>query len=85
VPLATILKLETCDGFTTIQIAEQEAWVKQALRPFRDAIFETQQHEGSTHDGNELLEALERLAELRDRGALDDVQFETAKNRLLDI
>ena len=82
----TLLKVETIDGYLVVQIEEHEAWIKDALRPFRDALVESKIPSGADMELNsDLLEKLERLAVLREKGHLDGQQFEAAKNGLLGL
>jgi len=82
----TIIKVDTGDGFISIQIDRDEPQVRHLLRPFRDAIVASQgTPDESSHSGAdaEFIGHLERLVALRDAGSIDDLEFRTAKARLL--
>lgn len=79
----TLVKVETCDGFTTIQIDLPEARVRHLLRPFRDAIFAAKGDAAASPEGGSVIDNLERLAALRDSGAIDEGEFRAAKSQIL--
>jgi hypothetical protein len=78
-------KIETCDGYVTIDINRSEEELRPILRPFRDAIVDAQMQTNVEDVAEELTSHLERLSALRASGALDAEEFKAAKARILGL